>query len=1088
MKLGISFFLCGLLLLTGIASLSAQSWQMKQAVLMTPYASQVDPQNVLPEYPRPQLQRSDWLNLNGIWQFQPGLSTDSLPNGTLTSQILVPFPVESAISGIMQHYDRLWYKRSFTVPAAWSGKRIMLNFGAIDWESQVYVNGQSVGIHKGGYDPFSYDITAYLVGNGAQELTVRVYDPTDNGGNPRGKQTLYQGGIMYTPTTGIWQSVWLEPINTVGIKDIKIVPDVDNSCVKLTVNTLNSASGVSLQLKVLDTGSLVQTVTASPNAEVSIPLSNAKLWSPDSPFLYDLQISVIQNGTVVDSATSYFGMRKISVGLVDGFNKMLLNNKFVFQMGPLDQGFWPDGVYTAPTDEALKSDLIAEKAFGYNMVRKHIKVEPARWYYWADKLGIMVWQDMPSANSYSSNPPPMDTAQYSTELIQMVKTHWNSPSIIMWVIFNEGQGQYSGSNVLDAMVKNLDPSRLVNSGSGSFDNAGDVIDIHSYPPPGAPSPQGSYALACGEYGGIGYKFLANDWDPDSWGYTMVSSAAELAAQYDDYASALTNFKTNNGLSAAVYTEITDVQQEINGLLTYDRVINKANGYGAIAGSNTKVVKMLQSIAAVVPTSEQSAVTWKYTTSSPASNWNSTGYNDGGWASSPGAFGTAGTPGISPRTTWSSADIWLRQQFNPGNLNTADLAAMVFRTYHDEDVEIYINGVLAASATGYVGNYISMPINQAGKNALIANANNVLAVHCHQTIGGQGVDVGIVKLSYVSDSALVENFSTNLSKWQNFGGDWTLSNGVYAVAANPGAKSVAIGKTFADLVYDADVSVASGGNAGVIFRDSNITTGTDSYSGYYAGISASNGTVELGKANNNWTRLAIASRTISANVMHHLRVLAKGNSIQVFVDDLNTPVISVTDSSYASGSIGLRTYQVNAQFDNVVAVPVFSDNFSTGAAAWTTFGGIWQVSSGQYTVAGNAGAKAVAKDLYVADCTVEADLSVGLTGNAGLILRASNPTVGTDAYSGYYFGISAGDSLVQIGKANNNWTQLASSAMSLSASTSYHVKIVAKGSTLQFFVSDMSNPKLTVTDSSYSTGGVGLRTYLTDASFDNIMVY
>ncbi|MCX6344461.1 MAG: hypothetical protein NT018_05225 [Armatimonadetes bacterium] len=550
---------------------AAAGWQLKQAPIMTDWAAQVNSANPLPEYPRPQLVRSDWLNLNGIWQFKRGYAPDTVPVGqNLGGDILVPYPVESAISGVMAHYDRVWYRRTFTVPSAWAGKKIMLNFGAVDWEAQIYVNGTSVGTHQGGYDPFSYDITSYLTPSGAQEIIVRVYDPTDSGGQPRGKQVNGPGGIFYTATTGIWQTVWLEPVAATSISSLKIVPDVDGSRLKLTVNTIGPTTGMTVTATAKDGATTVGAVTGSPNTELYISIPSPKLWSPDSPFLYDLNISLDSGATVMDSVTSYFGMRKIARALVNGIYKLVLNGQFVFQIGPLDQGFWPDGIYTAPTDAALKWDIETEKQLGFNCVRKHVKIEPARWYYWADKLGLMIWQDMPSGN----NGTTAEKTQFEIELQRMIENHWNSPSIIMWVVFNEGWGQYDTVRLTN-WVMGFDPSRIVNCASGWSDfEVGHVIDYHSYPSPVCPT-SSTRARVCGEYGGIGYAITGHMWDPNSWGYTMVTSSGDLTDLYGQFTSTqVGGFKTNNGLSAAIYTQITDVETEINGLVTYDRKVIK----------------------------------------------------------------------------------------------------------------------------------------------------------------------------------------------------------------------------------------------------------------------------------------------------------------------------------------------------------------------------------------------------------------------------------------------------------------------------------------------------------------------------------
>jgi beta-galactosidase/beta-glucuronidase len=405
----------------------ARAWQMKQAALMTDWAQQVDPNNPLPEYPRPQMVRTNWQNLNGIWQFQAGNTNEPVPtNQILASEILVPFPMESAISGVKQYYARSWYRRTFTVPPAWSGQRILLHLDAVDWESEPFINGQSAGIHRGGYDAATYDITALLVGTGPQELIVRVYDPTDAAGEPRGKQTLYPGGIMYTSVSGIWQPVWIEPVPATSIASLRLVPDIDNNQLSVTATLSGPTNGITVNAVARIGTNLVGSISGAPGAGLLLSVPNATLWTPPNPFLYDLDITLSNGVARVDSASSYFGMRKISMATNNGFVKILLNNQFVFQFGPLDQGFWPDGIYTAPTDLALKSDIEMERALGFNMVRKHIKVERARWYYWADKLGIMVWQDMPSANSYTGNPQPLDVPQFEAELVRLVQNHWIS--------------------------------------------------------------------------------------------------------------------------------------------------------------------------------------------------------------------------------------------------------------------------------------------------------------------------------------------------------------------------------------------------------------------------------------------------------------------------------------------------------------------------------------------------------------------------------------------------------------------------------------------------------------------------------------
>ncbi|HXI71501.1 MAG TPA: PA14 domain-containing protein [Verrucomicrobiae bacterium] len=721
--------------------ISVGAWQMQTAPLMTDWAQQVDTNNPLPEYPRPQMVRSNWMNLNGLWQFQAGATNNPVPTGqTLTGEILVPFPMESAISGVKHYYPFSWYRRTFTVPAGWSGQNLLLHLDAVDWESEVFINGHSMGVHRGGYDPVTYDITPYVTGSGPQELIVRVYDPTDAGGQPRGKQTLSPGGIMYTSVSGIWQPVWLEPVpSTSSIASIKLVPDIDNSRLAVTANISGSTGGITVSAVARIGTNVVGSISGAPGAVLQLPVPGPNLWSPTNPFLYDLDVTLSNGVTKVDSVASYFGMRKVSIGTNNNFLKIFLNNQFVFEFGPLDQGFWPDGIYTAPTDLALKSDIEQEKALGWNMVRKHIKVERQRWYYWADKLGILVWQDMPSGNSYTGSPKPIDAPQFESELVRMVTNHWNSPAIVSWVIFNEGQGQHDTA-ALVSEVKALDPSRVVNQASGGDNSAdvGDITDVHAYPDPGY-AVSSTKAVVCGEYGGVGLGITNHTWAP-GWGYVGATDGDDLAAKFENFSTELSDFIQNHGLSAAVYTEITDVETELNGMLTYDRKVLKPNLRRMQAAILAPLAQY--GFSTVVASSQNNGQVWKYTTTSPATNWFAANFSDATWSSGFGGFGTAGTPGAVVRTTWNTGDIWLRRTFNPGTLTAQQVSNLVFNLHHDENVEIYLNGAPAYSAGGYTSAYQHFPILDDGRAALMLNANNTLAVHCHQTAGGQYIDVGL----------------------------------------------------------------------------------------------------------------------------------------------------------------------------------------------------------------------------------------------------------------------------------------------------------------------------------------------------------
>ena len=706
---------------------------------MTRWSSLVDPAMPHPLYPRPQLVRKDWLNLNGVWEYQPGTSAAEAPpfGKPLSSSILVPYPPESALSGVLEHHDRLWYRRSLAVPAAWHGKQVLLHFGAVDYESEVFVNGKRVGLHAGGYDPFSYDITSFLSGKGADELIVRVFDPTEKGGQPRGKQNTEPRGITYTPTTGIWQTVWLEPVSPAYIEDLTMVPDIDSGALKLTVASAKAQGNAIVEVVIKAGDATVARSSAPVGKETSIPVPNAKLWSPDTPFLYTIDLTLKQGGRVVDKVSSYFGMRKLSVGDVDGQKKLLLNNKFVFQIGPLDQGFWPDGIYTAPTDDALKNDIVQMKAMGFNFVRKHIKVEPARWYYWADTLGLMVWQDMASCNSYPGRqftPPPIDKVAFEDGLRRMVQTHKNVPSIVLWVVFNEGQGQFDTERMVD-LVRGLDPSRLINEASGGeIKGFGDLNDIHSYPEPAVRPSNGRQAMVCGEFGGIGYLIPDHSWQREGHGYVESANAADLLYLYAEYFEQVRNLRDHHNLSAVVYTELTDVMTEINGMLTYDRVPK-------LPAEQIRQVNTFQfkapSYKVLVPTSEASPQQWKYTTSKPSDEWSSKGFDDSKWQQGAAPFADHGT---NIGTKWTTPELWIRRHFNPGTVSPEQLQSLVMLQFHQGRVEIYINGVQTFAQQGnnrsLEGAYEHRPLSTPVRQAVLSNADNVIAVHCHtQPAGG-----------------------------------------------------------------------------------------------------------------------------------------------------------------------------------------------------------------------------------------------------------------------------------------------------------------------------------------------------------------
>src|SRR5688572_13241259 len=683
----------------------APKWQAKQAPLMTRWAKDVSPDNVHPEYPRPQMVRKDWLNLNGLWDYAITPAKNTSAPQQFEGKILVPFPIESALSGVMKTVgkdNRLWYHRTFALPPAWKGQRVLLNFGAVDWDTTVYVNGNQVGKHVGGYDPFSFDVTDALK-DGENTLALSVWDPTSDGYQPIGKQHTRPHGIWYTPTTGIWQTAWLEPVPKVHITSLKITPDVDQSKLRIAVNAPGAGNEHAVRVTVKDAGQTVAQLGGPANTAMSVVIQNPRLWSPDSPHLYDLSVELIDQGLPADSVQSYFGMRKIALAKDEqGHLRLALNNKPLFQHGPLDQGFWPDGLYTAPTDEALRFDIEMTKKWGFNMARKHVKVEPARWYYWCDKLGLLVWQDMPSGEKHVApnrgeiTRTRESAENFERELKQLIDDFYHFPSIVMWVPFNEGWGQYDTVRVTK-WVKEYDPSRLANPASGWNDYpAGDVIDMHAYPGPGMPKPPENRAAVLGEYGGLGLPLEGHTWQArGNWGYRSFTNKEALT---DAYLAINTRIHPliGKGLAAAVYTQTTDVEIEVNGLMTYDREVMKIDP-GVLAKAHAKLHGPPPQLKTIIPTAQEQPIEWSYTTEKPDDNWSAADFDASSWKKAPAGFGTEGTPGAKVRTTWNTPQIWIRRTFD---LPAGDLAEPHLMIHHDEDADVYINGEPAAKLTGH----------------------------------------------------------------------------------------------------------------------------------------------------------------------------------------------------------------------------------------------------------------------------------------------------------------------------------------------------------------------------------------------------
>lgn len=617
----------------------AQQWAPVGENIRSPWAEQVDPANPLPEYPRPQMVRADWQNLNGLWNY--AVTEAAAESFTAEGKILVPFAIESSLSGVGKRITKenaVWYERQFTVPKKWKGKNVLLHFGAVDWHAEVFVNGVLVGEHKGGFDPFSFDVTPYLKKSGKQTLQVKVQDSTDNGFQPRGKQCLINRSIWYTPVSGIWQTVWLEPVAPAHVNNYYVVSDIDNGTLDFEVDA-QTADGDLVKVALLEGGvgysaekpsQVVLSEAVVEDGKAQIKVSDVKTWSPDSPYLYGVRVWIERDGKTVDSVAGYTAMRKISIvkdKTPNTYKRMALNNEPLFQFGPLDQGWWPDGLYTAPTDEALLFDIIKTKEMGFNMIRKHIKLEPARWYYYCDLYGLLVWQDMPCIGDHNKKQMPARDPEvvaavlnkwssdsffggtdcvipqewkdnYYREWTNIINAFKNFQCIVVWVPFNEAWGQFDTPAAVK-LTRELDPTRLVNAASGgNYDQSagvegfGDILDVHHYPCPAMNIFERKFVNVLGEYGGIGLPVEGHTWEiARKWGYGKnKNNSEEVMTQYEEYLDMLKVF-VQTGCAAAVYTQTTDVEGEVNGLITYDRKVIKVD-MPRIAAGNKAVIESM----------------------------------------------------------------------------------------------------------------------------------------------------------------------------------------------------------------------------------------------------------------------------------------------------------------------------------------------------------------------------------------------------------------------------------------------------------------------------------------------------------------
>ncbi len=582
-------------------------WQPVTGQLITRWGADVTPENAWQAYPRPQLVRQQWRNLNGLWDYTVAPVEMEIVR-EYSGQILVPFPIESALSGVkraLQPDERLWYRRRFTIPEECHGQRVLLHIGASDWQTSAWLNGQRLGMHQGGYLPFQFELTTQLQ-TGENELAIAVWDPTDTHWQARGNQVLHPRSIWYTAVSGIWQTVWLEAVPETYLAGLKIIPELDSSSV-LVQGQLDGpdANKLPIRTTVLEHGKPIANGQVSTGHALRLEIPNPHPWSPDDPYLYDL---VVAAGS--DRVESYIGMRKFSLGKdAQGRVRLCLNNQPLFQYGPLDQGYWPDGLYTPPSEQAMRFDLEQIKVLGCNMLRKHVKVEPARYYYDCDRLGLIVWQDMPSGAKEVGDLPsvlinlfgarrkdhnyrragrsdPESRQDFRCELQELVDHLCNFACIGMWVPFNEGWGQFDARAIAE-WLSAYDPTRLVDHASGWFDQGGgDGKSLHVYfkalP---VLKPEKKRAVVLSEFGGYALKLEEHLWNPQAeFGYRKFSTVEALTEAYLELLDKQLKPWINAGLSAAIYTQTTDVEIEVNGYLTYDRAVEKVD-FGRVRGAH-----------------------------------------------------------------------------------------------------------------------------------------------------------------------------------------------------------------------------------------------------------------------------------------------------------------------------------------------------------------------------------------------------------------------------------------------------------------------------------------------------------------------
>ena len=736
-------------------------WKPVEGRIMTKWARQVTPDNAWDEYPRPLLQRENWTRLNGLWNYAM-TAKDAAEPGNWAGEILVPYAPESALSGVgktLEPNQALWYERGFTAKKN-EGKRTLIHFEAVDYECTVWLNGKELGKHTGAHTPFSFNATAALK-DGENILRVRVHDAT-GGFQLVGKQKLNPEGIWYTRVSGIWQTVWMEEVNARAIEDLDFAGDIKSGTIAVRAK-LSGPAAAGEKLKVTATIKGQPAGSAEGSGNLSIKIANPQLWSPEAPNLYDVKVELLDGGgTVLDSATSYTALRELGKAKDKNGNwRFTLNGKPIFHWGPLDQGWWPDGLLTPPSEEAMISDIDYLKAAGFNMIRKHIKVEPRRYYYHCDKVGMMMWQDQvsqgygPKSEPKDSNPPWTRMApnpkegewtdeahkQFVVEYQRMVDHLKDQPCIVVWSPFNEAWGQHRTMEV-GKMAVAYDKTRPINIASGgNFWPVGDIADEHAYPDPAFPIADkrfDDYVKVVGEFGGHGWPVKGHLWDAtkENWGYGgLPQSLDEWKQRYTKSINVLSGLR-RQGIAAGVYTQTTDVEGEINGLLTYDREEKIPASWLKPLHDKLLATADATTYAPILATSEQQAQSWKYTTESPGAGWESPGFDDKAWKEGKAGFGSRGTANAKVSTEWTTPSIWLRREFDVAAEPKGD---PVLRIFHDEDATVILNGTEIAKLGGHTTGYALVEIDAKA----LKIGKNVIAIEVKQTKGGQFIDAGIM---------------------------------------------------------------------------------------------------------------------------------------------------------------------------------------------------------------------------------------------------------------------------------------------------------------------------------------------------------